>query len=190
MELLREIIAASDEYKVLAHSALLALLGFLFSLAFANRTNYLYQSRQADMHILEHALKANKSADLVSREIARHWLRFSEDYLHKSWQRGYTALVLAFSLLSLIVSIGLAFVFNVDYWPAAYFSAIILLVAAAIVHVTNYGYKRGSSLRNRVKALGFGASPRWPFISRIIEENDWLKEFYKEIRENPDLYKT
>lgn len=184
-------INALNSNKVVANTTALTIVAIGFSAYFSLRSNYLYNSRQADMQVLDWAIKAQSSKvaeDDPARQMAKNWLKFSEDYRRASVTRGYSALTLIYSAASLLVSLFLAVAVSTPFWVAAYFFAVMLFVAAPAAHFVHLGYEKQSKI---LDSLGMNRflilPPRWHNVQSVIDSNEWLKSYLEDLSKNPHL---
>ena len=83
--------------KRLIFPVFLSILALTFSVYFSLRTNLLYDSRSADVCVLQNAMLANAVGDekivAVYRGVAKEWLKVSEDYRLAARVRGKTLVI-------------------------------------------------------------------------------------------------
>lgn len=170
----------------------LAILIFTTGISWSIRVLYVHEFRTADVNVFTYTLLADvsKNGENVQayRNIAREWLRVSEDYRIFSISLSYLTSWLLLSTVLIALSLVASFLRRFYVCLPLTIVGIVLFALGILTMTPKYGYMKpipwlelfSDKICERIPALATSHLDRWKEIQNIIETHEWLKDVLKE----------
>jgi hypothetical protein len=176
-------------------TTLIAIAVFVLGIAIAERERYVHGFRSMDMNVYSYALKAVQ--DDINREIAKLWLKRSEDFRNSAIYYTFTAVNCLFCVLFLAIALLLLFLFDGLYiWLPLCLIAVVFLLLVGLIQLGRYhvvtpitkleefSWKVAEMFPPLLPPLVPSHLVRWPEIEEVIQSQEWLITYLETLPEH------
>ena len=167
-----------EENKPTVLGIFLAILALSLSTWVSLRTTHYHLSVVADVNMYSYALQADISSGRkqnIYKEIAKEWLKYSEDYRGSAKLRAYSARSCVWSLIFLALTFLLALLQECFLvWIIPFTISFGFIVLALLIQIFSLDHIILKKLLATIPIL-HPELQRWDEITEVIKKHDWLK---------------